>query len=94
MDYVRRITGDWVTIDPSVAKTFLKIGEKFPCDEGQTLFNDQSITVKIFRKGVLTDTPLAIYNAFQIDQEGFVGFYWDDTFLSSPPGYYIGDFFY
>ena len=94
LTYTRRVLPPWITIDPSVVKTFLKIGEKFPCGEGQTLFNNQSITAHVYRKGKYNVPPIASYNAFQIDENGYVGFYWDSLFLNAAPGYYIVDFFY
>jgi len=89
----RNFAKNWITIDTSVVKSFFKLGYKLPCGEKQLLLNS-SATIYIYRKGKEQEAPLVTYNAFQIDDNGYVGFYWDDTFLAAESGYYVGDVYF
>lgn len=83
----------WVEITPEVVKSFFKLGYKQFGVQTQIIPKTTS-TIYIYRKGKEREAPFVSYNAFQITDEGFVGFYWDSTFLNADPGYYVGDVYY
>lgn len=79
-----------IEIDRSVAKTYVKL-KKPGCHGEQILLNNACVFIDIKRKGSC-DT-IARYNAFEVDVDGSVGFYWDDCFLCAAPGWYEGEIF-
>jgi hypothetical protein len=81
----------YIDIDSKVlAKTYVKLAE-IGCGSDQFLVNGNCVYIQIKRKG--SDAVIARYNAFDLDVDGAVGFYWDDCLFCVAPGYYIGEIF-
>jgi hypothetical protein len=57
----------------------------------QLLFGCACVRIELLRKG--REVIIATYDAFSINNENEVCFYWDTDFLLQPYGYYLGDIF-
>lgn len=73
---------DTISIDPSVVRTWIRT---------DTDVRNACIHVLIYRKG--SENVITRYDAFSINNDGDVSFYWDHVFLTQPHGFYFGDVF-
>lgn len=89
----RRFSGCGILdIDPSVVKTWFRVDSSAYVSAQQVLLNYTCMRIELTRKG--KEDVFASYDAFSTDNDGNVSFYWDDTFLARPPGFYLGDIFF
>lgn len=89
----RRFSGCGVLdIDPTVVKTWFRVESSAYASVQQLLLNHTCMRIELTRKG--KEDVFASYDAFSTDNEGNVSFYWDDEFLTRPPGFYLGDVFF
>lgn len=86
----RYATKDYVEITPLVRKTFIRMlsSAQLPMQVDPARMH---IYMEIRLRGC--DTMIACYDAFQRTLDGYLGFYWDQQFLSANPGLYVGDVF-
>lgn len=88
----RRFTGCGVIIvDSTLVKTWFRIeAGRIPPMQKVIVPND--ISISLVRKG--SEDVVAEYNAFSVDNDNNISFYWDGEFLNQPPGLYTGDVFF
>lgn len=78
----------YIEIVPELARTFVKLKQP-RCPNDLVLLNNSCIYVAIRRKGC--DEVLMCYDAWEIDVDGAVSFYWDQLLFCVDYGYYEGD---
>lgn len=89
----RRFSGCGILdVDPSVVKTWFRVESSAYASAQQLLLNHTCMRIELTRKG--KGDVFASYDAFSTDNDGNVSFYWDDVFLTRPPGFYLGDVFF
>lgn len=89
----RRFSGCGILdIDPTVVKTWFRVESSAYASAQQILLNHTCMRIELTRKG--KEDVFASYDAFSTDNEGNVSFYWDDEFITRPPGFYLGDVFF
>lgn len=78
----------YIEIVPELAQTFVRL-RKPGCGALVWQLNNSCVYIAIRRKG--TSEVLVSYNAWEIDFDGAVSFYWDACFFDLDYGYYEGD---
>lgn len=88
----RRFSADCRMIDvsPYTPQVYFNIAPSVQRNGHQATFNYSRAYLKLFRKG-REDIEIATYNVWRRDENGALGWYFDDTFFSQPPGFFIGD---
>lgn len=77
-----------VDVTPQTPQVYFRVDSSL--SSGVTLtFNYSRVYLELRRKG--QETLIATYNAWRRDENGAIGFYFDDAFFEQCDGYYVGD---
>lgn len=79
-------------VTPQNPQVYYQVAGSVQTDDMPMTFNHQQVYMEVRRKGNECGM-VASYPAWRRDANGWIGFYFDDQYFGSPPGYYIGDVF-
>lgn len=78
-----------VDVVPSTPQVYFRVALSSQRDSTSLTFAHSSVYLELRRKGM--EALLATYTAWRRDENGYVGFYFDDALFGQPPGFFIGD---
>lgn len=81
-----------VDVTPDNPQVYFKVAASYPTSNSQLTFSNTRGYLELRRKG-LEHILIATYNIWRRDAYGSIGFYFDDSLFTQPPGYFIGDIY-
>lgn len=75
-------------ITPTTPQVYFRVDSSLSGGVALT-FNYSRVYMELRKKG--QEVLIATYNAWRRDENGYIGFYFDDTFFALCDGYYTGD---
>lgn len=80
-----------IDVTPSAPQVYLRVAPSPQSDSLALTFTQSRVQLQLRRKGC--EDVIATYNAWRRDENGYIGFYFDDALFSGCSGFYIGDVF-
>lgn len=81
----------FLEVTPAAPQLYLRVAPSPQQDASSLTFAHTSAYAELRRKGI--PDLLATYQAWRRDENGYIGFYFDDAYFAQPTGYYLLDIF-